>query len=729
MRRSPPQRHRWDSDDDNYRDEYSSRTRKRDYKDEFEERGRKRDFPSRGRREDVEEISRLPGGEARRKGTPMDKAAYRAELNRQIKEKKENEFKARIKREMEDTKKEAEVYDPFGKGGCGAPVRDQHGNLVADLKHMRKLNVDRLNVSTSPSHHAASDGEQSIESPRTVFNYEKVDEETKKHSAHMTYRDFLKQQVEEKEKKKNQEKKQQMQEEQKELERLENDRKKLEEDFKRERERERQREEEAKRKNEQMKREAEEKKRDAARKAEEEQRREVERERQLAEAKLSALADKMAQPLPERRTYSPPIPTLRNKTNEQVGINQPTALPVSQAAAFSVPQAAALSVPQEQPVFRSSSPPVPAVLKKMAEEKQPMPQTEAEVQQSSYQAPPPLQLKQSYSHSGLPHPQPHAPLRQQGGGGEPSFSSMSTSRLQAVSQTTTTTDQPSDILKQLAAMRMHLQSELAKKDGLRGPEPAGIFEKARQQKPKAAGPRIACPKDSAVQNALNQFTHLKYTNPARRDFVSKFPEPPDTGSVLELQQDALLRHQEYQLARMKDRDGRTDNPAMVKYHQNHLDNPMASDSVNLPLGNRNGIFVGSTASLIPQGHSTASMATGPSRVHPQAKPAGGHRLWGDGRGTRVPSAGGQSQFSVTTFDVDSMAVRNDERARRLDAILNAGSNDTSHSQGARRHLHQQQDPQTILHEFLRRTDRGTSRQSEHSLDCETDFQRISSPHS
>ena len=693
----------------------------------------------------------------------MDKASYRAELTRQMKEKKEKELKAKLKREMEDSKKETEVYDPFGKGGCGAPVRDQHGNLVADLKQMRKINQERLNLSTSPSHRPASGGaggnnsEQPSDSPRTIFTYDKVDQEAQKQAGHMTYRDFLRQQVKEKERKKEEEKRQQMMEEQRELERLEKERKKLEEDFKRERERERQREEEAKRKNEQLKHEAEEKKRQAALKAEEEQRREAEQERQLAEAKLRALAERMAQPLPpQRRTYSPPIPTLRNKDNHQSIHPAPV---VAQEQSVTV-------VAQEGPVFRSTSPPVPAVLKKMAQEQQTQAQSEPKEGSTAPQIAmrvgtnsPPLQTQRQPSSSTLlpstsevPH---HGPPRSHT---QQPLPQTSTAAIQpTASAATSTGDQPSDILKQLAAMRMHLQSELAKKDALQQKsDHARVLERARQQKPKMSGPRIARPKDSATLNALNQFTHLKYTNPSRGDFMNKYPELPDTESVLELQQDALLRHQEQQLASLKagkERD-RGGGAARMKQRRNHHSlfdgDPLTSDSLNLPLGEKGDPF--QFHSSLSQGHVTAAMATatgGGAKVTGHPPGGGRRRQWGDeGRGqgggggmtsTRVPSPGSQSQFSVTTFDVDSMAMRNDERARRLDAILNAGTSggaSVNHlpqrgGEGQQQRFKNLQDPQAILHDFLRRTDRrgGGSRQSERSLDCETDYQRISSPHS
>uniref|UniRef100_A0A096MB74 Centrosome and spindle pole associated protein 1a n=1 Tax=Poecilia formosa TaxID=48698 RepID=A0A096MB74_POEFO len=36
------------------------------------------------------------------------------------------------------------VYDPWGKGGGGAPIRDKHGNLVSDLYQMRSFNNKRM---------------------------------------------------------------------------------------------------------------------------------------------------------------------------------------------------------------------------------------------------------------------------------------------------------------------------------------------------------------------------------------------------------------------------------------------------------------------------------------------------------------------------------------------------------------------------------------------------------
>ncbi len=94
--------------------------------------------------------------------------------------------------------------------------------------------------------------------------------------------------------------------------------------------------------------------------------------------------------------------------------------------------------------------------------------------------------------------------------------------------------------------------------------------------------------------------------------------------------------------------------------------------------------------------------------------------------------GGQSQYSIATVDVEGMAGRNENRMRRLDAILNAGTQSHTRSvTGVRnvRDVDPVRDSESIIKNFLRRTsDRGSaSRGSERSLDCETAYQRLATP--
>lgn len=55
------------------------------------------------------------------------------ELKKRQEKDRDNAYEAKLDRE-------AQSYDPFGRGGGGAPVKDKTGNIMADLRHMRTLN-------------------------------------------------------------------------------------------------------------------------------------------------------------------------------------------------------------------------------------------------------------------------------------------------------------------------------------------------------------------------------------------------------------------------------------------------------------------------------------------------------------------------------------------------------------------------------------------------------------
>lgn len=82
---------------------------------------------------------------------------------------------------------------------------------------------------------------------------------------------------------------------------------------------------------------------------------------------------------------------------------------------------------------------------------------------------------------------------------------------------------------------------------------------------------------------------------------------------------------------------------------------------------------------------------------------------------RPPS--GHSLLTVDTMDIDGLAIRNEERARRLEAILNARKDDRP------------RDHRTILDTFMGGSSDGElngrgqqfGTKSEVSLDCETTF--------
>uniref|UniRef100_H2YJG1 Uncharacterized protein n=1 Tax=Ciona savignyi TaxID=51511 RepID=H2YJG1_CIOSA len=69
---------------------------------------------------------------------------YQEELKEQmnLKEKKVKAAKAEQERYDRKIEQEAQNYNPWGKGGAGAPMRDVHGNLISDLRQMHLVNEE-----------------------------------------------------------------------------------------------------------------------------------------------------------------------------------------------------------------------------------------------------------------------------------------------------------------------------------------------------------------------------------------------------------------------------------------------------------------------------------------------------------------------------------------------------------------------------------------------------------
>jgi hypothetical protein len=616
---------------------------------------------------------------------------YRRELEKQMMEKKDRDSKDKIARESFEKQKDTEIYDPFGKGGCGAPVRDQFGNLVADLKQMRRINENRLsNTSPLSQQHnkdvpkdSPKEGTQSplaTHSPRTtILTYDK-DDEDKKIATQESYRDYLQRQVKEKEEMKRKEKEKLKLEEQKELEQLERDRKRLQEEYQEEVERQRRKEEEARRKNEEIKNQAEIKRQIAIMQQEQEMLRDETEMKALAEKRLDAIGQLSPSPA-QSRAASPPIPTLRRKMKQFT--EAPPRTPDG----------------PEHSNFRSSSPPVPTLRKKQARSQQHDPSQAESADRaaaSSHQVVPHVTLdsrphlqKSEEAVQNTYTQQPPPPQPQEAGGdlhvqhppdthGGQEFVSTGPSRPQMSSEA----DQNA-LLKQLGAIRMHLQAELAKQTGHQLEE-SDIFEKAKQQKPKIAVPKVPKSKDSATRSALRDFTRVKLESSRNRDFLEDFPENPDTVSMMEEQQQALLHHQRNLLQRAKVKQRR-------QYEE--LDSPMLSGDT-------------SQVSRYPFADSAGSSHHQPARRQRDS-------------GDRIPSPGGRSKFSVNTLDVEDMAVRNEARMRRLEAILNSGSV-SAHAQSDTDSLPSFSGNNFPPSATARPEGRGrVSRHSEHSLDCDT----------
>ncbi|XP_067934843.1 centrosome and spindle pole-associated protein 1-like [Watersipora subatra] len=263
---------------------------------------------------------------------------YQQELKRQ---KQRIDRAKKAEQEAYDKKLNEEIanYNPFGRGGAGAPMKDSTGNVIADLRSMKQANTGqtpRPNVQAAPvpapvqaapqfdptlpnlNSSYGADGLDSVGYARGghgIFGEPKTEVQK---TATDRYKEDLQKQIDEKKRVAELEKQKLKEEEEREMKRLEEDRVKIQKEYEAEQAKAKAKEEETRRKNEQMKQAAEEKRRLA-----EQQREEAEKKRLAKdeEARQLALKEKEEERrLAEdknrevNRAESPPIPTLRSKT-------------------------------------------------------------------------------------------------------------------------------------------------------------------------------------------------------------------------------------------------------------------------------------------------------------------------------------------------------------------------------------------------------------------------------
>ncbi|XP_038057214.1 centrosome and spindle pole associated protein 1-like isoform X19 [Patiria miniata] len=272
-----------------------------------------------------------------------DPKSYQAILKQQMEEKERKKRIEKEEQERYDAKLEAQAaeYNPWGKGGGGAPMRDNKGKIVADLRQLHQHNEQALNdpastqlqlyadqplagntTTTAAAVTADRSPRPGATEPQPVTSASKDPKDE--------YKEYLKQQVEDKKRREAALKEKIRLEEEKEERRLEQQRIKMQRDFEVEQQRMKDKEEEKVRQAQELERKIEEQKKEAEKKKHdviEARRREGEEDRRKQEQAKNE----------QKERYSPPIPALRNKENQ----NPP----------------------------RQSSPPIPTLRKKKEEEK------------------------------------------------------------------------------------------------------------------------------------------------------------------------------------------------------------------------------------------------------------------------------------------------------------------------------------------------------------------------
>ncbi|XP_009993897.1 PREDICTED: centrosome and spindle pole-associated protein 1 [Chaetura pelagica] len=297
-------------------------------------------------------------------------SSYQQELQQQIKDREQRHRQEKEDKKRYEAQLQAEMrkYNPWGRGGGGAPLRDAEGNLIADLSMMRKKtgdachnpqarldedkraveSVDLNRASPRPENTEASTNKiagftlaQSSPFARgNVFREPPSPEHVKRQES---YRNFLCLQMEEKRRRQQAERENRRIEEEKDAQRAAEGRMKIQKEYEDELEQKRKKEEQRLQREEKIRLEVErrkeaDKRRKDTEKQDEQLRQNVDKEKMEEEKRMATIKAALschscqnksirkeeripsaeshissAQDLPQSRAPSPPVPAIRNQ--------------------------------------------------------------------------------------------------------------------------------------------------------------------------------------------------------------------------------------------------------------------------------------------------------------------------------------------------------------------------------------------------------------------------------
>ncbi|XP_032982610.1 centrosome and spindle pole-associated protein 1 isoform X7 [Rhinolophus ferrumequinum] len=551
--------------------------------------------------------------------------SYQEALQQQIREREERRKKEREEKEEYEAKLEAEMrsYNPWGKGGGGAPLKDAKGNLITDLNRMHRQNIDAYH---NPDARTYEDKRAvvSLDQNLATSNPENLEDSANKNSGHMQtqsspfargnifgepptelqikqqelYKNFLRFQIEEKKKREEAERERLRIEEEKEEKRLAEQRARIQQEYEEEQEKKREKEEEQRLKNEELIRLAEERRKEAERKKKEE-----EEKHNLQLQHYYERENTVGEETKHLRQPSPVVPALQNKIASKLQ------RPPSVDSIIS-------SFTQERSVSRAQSPPVPA----------------------------------------------------------------RKNQLRAEEEKKNVIMELSEMRKQLRSEERRLQGRLLHMDSddeihirRRERNPMGIFDMARhrlqapvrRQSPKGLDP-------TTFQN-IQDFSELKDRDSETRfDLKLMYPDPPRDRHTLEIQQQALLREQQKRLNRMKMQDGAEEGldaiPA-AKMQDQRMPRDDTNDFLKNSLLESDSAFIGAYGETYPAFEEDTFLP--PSQL-PSARERRRNKQKGLGFDNSRPNVppDGLSLKSVSSVNIDQIRMRNEERMRRLNELQN-----------------------------------------------------------
>uniref|UniRef100_A0A667I5E0 Centrosome and spindle pole associated protein 1 n=1 Tax=Lynx canadensis TaxID=61383 RepID=A0A667I5E0_LYNCA len=423
--------------------------------------------------------------------------SYQEALQQQIREREERRKREREEKEEYEAKLEAEMrsYNPWGKGGGGAPLRVMHRqNIDAYHNPDARTFEDKRAVVSLDQNLATSNAEnledsanknsgyiQTQNSPfarGNIFCEPPTELQIKQQEL---YKNFLRFQIEEKKQREEAERERLRIAEEKEEKRLAEQRARIQQEYEEEQEKKREKEEEQRLKNEELIRLAEERRKEVERKKKEE-----EEKHNLQLQHYYARENIIGEETKRLRQPSPVVPALQNKIASKLQ------RPPSVDSIIS-------SFIQESSVSRAQSPPVPARRNQLRAEEE----------------------KKNV------------------------IMELSEMRKQLRSEE-----------RRLQGRLLHMDSDDEIHIRKREKNPMDIFDMARHR--LQAPVRRQSPKglDATTFQNIHDFNELKDRDSETRiDLKFMYPDPPRDHHTLEIQQQALLREQQKKLNRIKMQEG------------------------------------------------------------------------------------------------------------------------------------------------------------------------------
>ncbi|XP_035509088.1 centrosome and spindle pole-associated protein 1 [Morone saxatilis] len=277
---------------------------------------------TRGRTEATDEhrsspldVGELPAEKAKQRREST--LTYQEALRQQIKERKEHKRKEKEEKERYDAKIEAEMmaYNPWGKSGGGAPIKDQKGNLISDLNQMHRTNEESYRSPMSRNsgqtesflmtngHSPGVEARAPLSHRLSGFHDQPTPQQLHKQDR---YKEALKQQIEENKRKQEEERERIRAEEEKEEKRLADQRARMKQEYEEE-QRRKQKKVEHRLENQSWIHEPKTKHQEEEKKVKQEQ----EIEKKVTESARDR--EKKKEQLTYEREPSPPIPTFQRK--------------------------------------------------------------------------------------------------------------------------------------------------------------------------------------------------------------------------------------------------------------------------------------------------------------------------------------------------------------------------------------------------------------------------------